>query len=36
MIAWNPHGFHVVGALPKGESFNATYYIEHIRQPKPK
>jgi hypothetical protein len=29
-IAWNPHDFHAVNALLKGESFNATYYIEHI------
>jgi hypothetical protein len=32
-IAWNPHGFHLVDTLPKGESFTATYYIEHILQP---
>jgi hypothetical protein len=31
-IAWNPHSFHVVDVLPKGESFNTTYYIEHIIQ----
>jgi hypothetical protein len=32
-IAWNPHGFHVVYALPKKENFKATYYIEHIMRP---
>jgi transposase len=32
-IALNPHSFHVVEALPKGETFNAIYYIEHILQP---
>jgi hypothetical protein len=29
-IVWNPSGFHVVKALPKGSKFNAQYYINNI------
>jgi hypothetical protein len=29
-IVWNPHGFHLVDALPKGQKFNASYYINTI------
>jgi hypothetical protein len=25
-IAWNPLGFHLLDALPKGNTFNAEYY----------
>jgi hypothetical protein len=29
-IVWNPHGFHLVDGLPKGQKFNAGYYIDNI------
>jgi transposase len=29
-IAWNPLGFHLLGALPKGDTFNAEYYRVNI------
>jgi hypothetical protein len=29
-IDWNPQGFHLVEALPKGKKFNASYYIDRI------
>jgi histone-lysine N-methyltransferase SETMAR len=32
-IVWNPQGFHLVDALPKGQKFNANYYIDRILQP---
>jgi hypothetical protein len=32
-IVWNPHGFHLVDALPKGQKFNPSYHINTIRQP---
>jgi hypothetical protein len=32
-IVWNPQGFHFVDALPKGQKFNANYYIDRILQP---
>jgi histone-lysine N-methyltransferase SETMAR len=32
-IVWNPHGFHLVDGLPKGQKFNASYYIDNILQP---
>jgi hypothetical protein len=32
-IVWNPHGFHFVDGLPKGQKFNANYYIDNILQP---
>jgi hypothetical protein len=32
-IVWNPQGFHLVDALPKGQKFNANYYIDIILQP---
>jgi hypothetical protein len=27
---WNPHGFHLVSLLPKGQKWNSHYYIDHI------
>jgi hypothetical protein len=32
-IVWNPHGFHLIDALSKGQRFNATYYLNIILQP---
>jgi histone-lysine N-methyltransferase SETMAR len=32
-IIWNPQGFHLVDALPKGQKFNTHYYIDRILQP---
>jgi histone-lysine N-methyltransferase SETMAR len=32
-IVWNPHDFHLVDGLPKGQKFNASYYIDNILQP---
>jgi hypothetical protein len=32
-IVWNPHGFHFIDALPKGQRFNTTYYVNIILQP---
>jgi hypothetical protein len=29
-IVWNPQGFHLVDVLPKGQKFNANYYIDRI------
>jgi hypothetical protein len=29
-VAWNPIGFHVLKALPKGRKFNAQYYANDI------
>jgi hypothetical protein len=29
-FVWNPHAFQVVDAMPKGETFTATYYIRNI------
>jgi hypothetical protein len=26
-VVWNPIGFHVLKALPKGQKFNVQYYI---------
>jgi hypothetical protein len=26
-IVWNPIGFHVLKAIPKGRKFNAQYYL---------
>jgi histone-lysine N-methyltransferase SETMAR len=31
-IVWNPQGFHLINALPKGQKFNANYYIDRILQ----
>jgi histone-lysine N-methyltransferase SETMAR len=31
-IVWNPSGFHIVTALPKGLKFNACYYTREILQ----
>jgi histone-lysine N-methyltransferase SETMAR len=32
IIVWNPQGFHLVDRLPKGQKFNANYYIGRILQ----
>jgi hypothetical protein len=32
-IVWNPQCFNLVDALPKGQKFNANYYIDRILQP---
>jgi hypothetical protein len=29
-MAWNPLGFHLIVALPKGRSFNAEYYRDNV------
>jgi hypothetical protein len=29
-LVWNPHGFHVAEAMPKGEIFTAASYIRNI------
>jgi hypothetical protein len=29
-VVWNPIGFHVMEALPKGRKFNTQYYINDI------
>jgi hypothetical protein len=29
-VVWNPIGFHVLKALPKGRKFNAQYYVNDI------
>jgi hypothetical protein len=29
-IVWNPQGFHLFDALPKGKKFHANYYIDRI------
>jgi histone-lysine N-methyltransferase SETMAR len=31
-IVWNPYRFHLVDGLPKGQKFNASYYIDNILQ----
>jgi hypothetical protein len=28
---WNPHGFHVIKALPRGCKWTSQYYIDNIR-----
>jgi hypothetical protein len=30
-IAWNPLGFHLIVALPKGRTLNGEYYRNNIR-----
>jgi hypothetical protein len=30
MVVWNPIGFHVLKAIPKGRKFNAHYYTNHV------
>jgi transposase len=32
-IVWNTRGFHVIDAMPRGETFSARYYIDHILTP---
>jgi transposase len=32
-IVWNPSGFHLIDAFPKGHTFNATCYVNIILQP---
>jgi hypothetical protein len=29
-MVWNPHGFHLVSLLPKGQKWTSQYYIDHI------
>jgi hypothetical protein len=29
-VMWNPHGFHGVSLLPKGQKWTSQYYIDHI------
>jgi hypothetical protein len=29
-VVWNPHGFHLVSFLPKGQKWTSQYYIDHI------
>jgi hypothetical protein len=29
-LVWNPHGFHFVSLLPKGQKWTSQYYINHI------
>jgi hypothetical protein len=29
-VAWNPHGFHLVSLLPKGQKWTSQYHIDHI------
>jgi hypothetical protein len=32
-IAWNPNGFHLIDAMPKGEKHSARYHINNITIP---
>jgi hypothetical protein len=32
-ISWNSDGVHLIDALPKSQTFNATYYVNIIIQP---
>jgi hypothetical protein len=29
-MVWNPHGFHLVSLLPKGQKSTSQHYIDHI------
>jgi hypothetical protein len=29
-VVWNPHGFHLVNVLPKGQKWRSQYYIDHV------
>jgi hypothetical protein len=29
-VVWNPHGFHLVSFLPKGQKYTSQYYIDYI------
>jgi hypothetical protein len=29
-VVWNPHGFHLVSLLSKGQKWTSQYYIDHI------
>jgi histone-lysine N-methyltransferase SETMAR len=29
-VVWNPHEFHLVSYLPKGQKWTSQYYIDHI------
>jgi hypothetical protein len=31
-IVWTPHDFHLVDGFPKGQKFNASYYVDNILQ----
>jgi transposase len=30
IVAWNPHGFHLVNLLPMGQKWTSQAYIDHI------
>jgi hypothetical protein len=30
IFVWNPHGFHVIDAMPEKEIFTPTYYKQNI------
>jgi hypothetical protein len=32
-IVWNPNGFHLIDAMPKGEKYSARNYIDNILTP---
>jgi hypothetical protein len=32
-IAWNPNGFHLIDAMPKGEKHSPRYHINNITMP---
>jgi histone-lysine N-methyltransferase SETMAR len=32
-VAWNTRGFHLIGAMPRGEKFTAWYFIDKISTP---
>jgi hypothetical protein len=29
-VVWNPHGFHLISFLPKGQKWTIQYYIDYI------
>jgi hypothetical protein len=29
-VVWNPHGFHLLSFLPKGQKWTSQYYMDHI------
>jgi hypothetical protein len=33
MIVWNPNGFGIIDAIPKGETHNAQYYTDNLLTP---
>jgi hypothetical protein len=30
IVVWNPHGFHMVNVLPKGQKWTSQYYIDYV------